>query len=114
MTYKKKTNRILVYILFLSVLTLPVFSQDFPVVEPEAAGLSTERLSRIDKVIEKHIAEQKIAGGVILIARHGKIALSRCLRYDGCRGRKTDDARHHVPYCVNDQADYECRCDDAL
>ncbi|MDE0470160.1 MAG: serine hydrolase [Candidatus Poribacteria bacterium] len=43
-------------------------------VEPEAVGLSTERLSRIDKVMEKHIAQQKIAGGVILIARYGKIA----------------------------------------
>lgn len=43
-------------------------------VEPEAVGLSTERLSRIDKVMKKHIAQQKIAGGVILIARHGKIA----------------------------------------
>ena len=74
MTYKKKTSRILAYIFFLSVLTVPAFSQDFPMVEPEAVGLSTERLSRIDKVMEKHIAEQKIAGGVILIARHGKIA----------------------------------------
>ena len=43
-------------------------------VEPEAVGLSTERLSRIDKVMEAHVAQQKIAGGVTLIARHGKIA----------------------------------------
>ncbi len=72
--YKKKMNRILTYILFLSILTVPAFSQDFPMVEPEAVGLSTERLSRIDKVMEKHIAEQKIAGAVTLVARHGKIA----------------------------------------
>ena len=43
-------------------------------VVPETVGLSTERLSRIDKVMERHISEQKIAGGVILLARHGKIA----------------------------------------
>jgi CubicO group peptidase (beta-lactamase class C family) len=43
-------------------------------VEPEAVGLSTERLSRIDKVMERHIAQQKIAGGVTLLARHGKVA----------------------------------------
>ena len=43
-------------------------------VVPETVGLSTERLSRIDKVMEKHISEQKIPGGVILLARHGKIA----------------------------------------
>lgn len=43
-------------------------------VVPETVGLSTERLSRIDKVMERHISEQKIAGSVILLARHGKIA----------------------------------------
>ena len=74
MTYKKKTNRILAYILFLSVLTVPAFSQDFQMAEPEAVGLSTERLSRIDRVMEKHIAEKKVAGAVTLVARHGKIA----------------------------------------
>ena len=74
MAYLKKTNRILVYILFLSVLTVPAISQDFQMVEPEAVGLSTERLSRIDRVMEKHIAERKIAGAVTLVARYGKIA----------------------------------------
>ena len=34
-------------------------------VVPETVGLSTERLSRIDKVMEKHISEQKIAGGLL-------------------------------------------------
>ena len=70
----KKTGRILVYISFLLMLTVSAFSHELPMVEPEAVGLSTERLSRIDKVMETHIAQQKIAGGVILIARYGKIA----------------------------------------
>ncbi len=70
----KKTDRILVYISFLLMLTVSAFSHQLPMVEPEAVGLSTERLSRIDKVMEAHIAQQKIAGGVTLLARHGKIA----------------------------------------
>ena len=45
-----------------------------PMAEPEAVGLSTERISRIAKVMETHVAQQKIAGGVTLIARHGQIA----------------------------------------
>ncbi len=61
-------------IVFLLVLTVSAFSHELPMVEPEAVGLSTERLSRIDKVMEMHVAEQKIAGGVTLLARHGKIA----------------------------------------
>jgi CubicO group peptidase (beta-lactamase class C family) len=70
----KKADRILVHILFLLVLTVSAFSHDLPMVEPEAVGLSTERISRIDKVMETHVAQQKIAGGVTLLARHGKIA----------------------------------------
>ena len=70
----KKANRILVYISFLLALTVPAFSHGLPMVVPEAIGLSTERLSRIDRVMEEHITQQKIAGGVTLLARHGKIA----------------------------------------
>jgi CubicO group peptidase (beta-lactamase class C family) len=70
----KKADRILVHILFLLVLTVSAFSHDLPTVEPEAVGLSTERISRIDKVMETHVAQQEIAGGVTLLARHGKIA----------------------------------------
>ena len=70
----KTANRILVYIAFLWVLTVSSFSHELPLVEPETVGLSTQRLSRIDKVMEMHIAQQKIAGGVTLLARHGKIA----------------------------------------
>ncbi len=43
-------------------------------VEPEAVGLSTERLSRVDKVMEKYVAQRQIPGGVTLLARRGKIA----------------------------------------
>ena len=70
----KKTNRLLVYISFLLFLTVSVFGDGLPMVEPEAVGLSTDRLSRIDKLMEAHVTQQKIAGGVTLLARHGKIA----------------------------------------
>ena len=70
----KKADRLLVYISFLLVLTVSVLGDGLPMAEPEAVGLSTDRLSRIDKVMETHIAQQKIAGGVTLLARHGKIA----------------------------------------
>ncbi len=70
----KKTVRILVHLSFLLVLMVSTFSHGLPLVEPEEVGLSTERLSRIDKVMKTHVTQQKIAGGVTLLARHGKIA----------------------------------------
>ena len=74
MIYNKKASGILVHISFLLILTISVFSHELPIVEPETVGLSTDRISRIDKVMETHVAQQKIAGGVTLLARHGKIA----------------------------------------
>jgi len=70
----RKAGTILVYISFLLMLTVSAFSHELPMVEPEAVGLSTERLSRVDKVMEKYVAHQEIPGGVTLLARHGKIA----------------------------------------
>ena len=74
MIYNKKASGILVHISFLLILTVSAFSHELPIVEPEAVGLSADRISRIDKVMETHVAQQKIAGGVTLLARHGKIA----------------------------------------
>lgn len=44
-----------------------------PIVAPEQIGLSGERLARIDRVMNKHVAENRISGAIGLIARGGKI-----------------------------------------
>jgi CubicO group peptidase (beta-lactamase class C family) len=49
------------------------FSQTFTAGKPEDAGMSTARLSKIDKMIEEHMANKWIPGAVVLIARNGKI-----------------------------------------
>ncbi|MCX6074350.1 MAG: serine hydrolase [Campylobacterales bacterium] len=41
---------------------------------PETVGLSSQRLKNIDTLTDKLIDEKKMAGTVVLIARHGKIA----------------------------------------
>src|SRR5262245_10830115 len=41
---------------------------------PENVGLSKERLGRIRTAMEKAIAQNRLAGGIGLVARHGKIA----------------------------------------
>jgi len=44
---------------------------------PEAVGLSPEPLNRLQKTIERHIAEGRHPGAQIAVARHGKLALFR-------------------------------------
>jgi CubicO group peptidase (beta-lactamase class C family) len=52
-------------------------STDPKTVTPESVGLSTERLARLDKVIQENIDQKRIAGVVVLIARHGSIAYDK-------------------------------------
>ena len=40
---------------------------------PEAVGLSPERLERIRPAAEKHIGDDRIAGAVTLVARRGEV-----------------------------------------
>lgn len=45
-----------------------------PTIAPEQVGLSKPRLDRIRTAVEKEIAQNRLAGGIGLIARRGKIA----------------------------------------
>ena len=44
---------------------------------PESAGMSTERLARIDEMCESAVVEGNIPGVVALVARHGKIVYQK-------------------------------------
>ena len=60
--------------LLLTMAAMPAAAADLPVAKPEQVGLSTERLQRIRQMLERRIEEQHIAGAVMLVARHGKVA----------------------------------------
>jgi CubicO group peptidase (beta-lactamase class C family) len=45
-----------------------------PNAQPEEVGLSSERLERLASTVQKSIDNNRIAGAVTLVARHGKIA----------------------------------------
>lgn len=59
----------------LCLLTIsPLTAQRLPSAAPEAVGISSERLARIDRVFGAHVAEGRIAGAMGMIIRHGKVA----------------------------------------
>ena len=58
--------------LLLTVLSLPA-STASPTGKPEEVGLSSERLARINQMIERRIAAGELAGGVTIVARKGKV-----------------------------------------
>ncbi len=75
MKRKLINKNLLAIFLFLteSIVCISVYAQ-VTVVAPKEAGLSAERLSRIDSVMNQYVTNGKMPGMVCLIARHGKIA----------------------------------------
>jgi CubicO group peptidase (beta-lactamase class C family) len=47
---------------------------DVPRATPEEVGLSAERLTRINDVVQRAMDDEAISGAVTIVARHGKIA----------------------------------------
>ena len=52
-------------------------SSDLSQVPPSAAGMSAERLNRIDSVVEESIRNKECPGAVVLVGRHGKIVFRK-------------------------------------
>lgn len=57
-----------------AALMLPVREAGLATTTPEVVGLSSERLGRINKVVQGYVAEKKAAGLVTMAARRGKVA----------------------------------------
>jgi CubicO group peptidase (beta-lactamase class C family) len=65
-----RTLSLLVTLLIVSSL----WAQDLPSAKPEDVGLSAERLQRLTSVFQTYVSDKKLAGSVVLVARHGKVA----------------------------------------
>lgn len=57
-----------------ALLASPVAAEDIKTVRPEEVGLSSLRLERVSDFMRGHIERKQMAGAVVLVARHGKIA----------------------------------------
>ena len=76
-----------------SVLSQPVKTFTFST-KPEDAGLSSDRLIRIDKMVEEYIANKWIPGAVVLIIRNGKIVVHKAYGFNDMENKtilKRDD-----------------------
>jgi CubicO group peptidase (beta-lactamase class C family) len=49
-------------------------AQELPTAKPESVGFSADRLERISKAVQKDVDDQRIAGAVTLVMRHGQVA----------------------------------------
>ena len=56
------------------VLAVALTAASLPSDKPEAVGLSSERLQRINQMIERYIDGRQITGGITMVSRRGKVA----------------------------------------
>ncbi len=61
------------FLFIVALLQTPLFAQGLPVAKPESVGMSSERLKRIEPLIQKYVDDGKLAGVVSLVARKGKV-----------------------------------------
>ena len=57
----------------LLLVSAPALGAQLARASPESVGMSSQRLERLQGVVEEYIAQQQIAGAVTLIARRGKV-----------------------------------------
>jgi CubicO group peptidase (beta-lactamase class C family) len=69
-----KYNRSLVVLLFSLLVVSGLQAQDLAIAKPETVGMSSERLQLLSNTFQAYTTDNKIAGSVILIMRHGKVA----------------------------------------
>lgn len=64
----------LLYLLCVVWITGLAAAHELPCAKPEAAGFSAERLAKMDRILAEEVKRGEMAGVVILLARHGRIA----------------------------------------
>ena len=63
----------LVLSLLLGLSVNSLRAREIPLVSAAKAGLSEDKLAGIDKFMERAVADQKIAGGIVMVSHKGKI-----------------------------------------
>ena len=69
-----RTGILIFTLMLLSGFSMESMGQSLQYAKPEEVGLSSERLGRIDTLMDSYVADRKISGAVTLVARHGEIA----------------------------------------
>lgn len=83
-------KKILVFIAFISITCLS-FAQPLITANPEAAGVNSVRLSKIDGLFKDYIDKKYTGAAVAIIVKDGKIIYHKAFGKQGDKKAKTDD-----------------------
>jgi CubicO group peptidase (beta-lactamase class C family) len=76
-----RTRRVLCVCCVFLLASLPLAAQQLTKVPPAKVGLSADRLQRLTDVFNGYVHDGKLAGAVVLVARHGKVGYLKSVGY---------------------------------
>src|SRR5262245_5042616 len=80
--------RFLIVLLFVLLGRSAARAEGPPKASPEAAGLAPARLERIDDLIREAVERRQVAGGVVLLARRGKLGYLKAIGQQDIEAKK--------------------------
>jgi len=72
-----KHGKIRIAVLLLALLPATVFARELPEVKPADAGMSAEKLADVDSAVNALVTRKRLAGAIVMVARHGKVVLHK-------------------------------------
>ena len=76
-TLKPLSRRPLLLATWASVMAAQALAQPLPTASPESVGMSAERLGKITTMFNQEVADKKLPGAVVMVARKGKLVYSQ-------------------------------------
>jgi CubicO group peptidase (beta-lactamase class C family) len=84
-----RQTHVLAVMASLAIVPAALCAREMPVVKPESVGMSTERLARIDALLQRYVASGQVVNAVTLVVRDGKVV------HQGVHGELDPEA--HTP-----------------
>ena len=72
-----KQNIIRILVLLLAVSAIPARADELPRVKPSAVGMSDKKLAGVDTAVNDLVTSKRLAGAIVMVARHGKVVLHK-------------------------------------
>ena len=84
---KNRTAFVLSLVLFVQTFASLGYAQELPRAKPEDVGMSSQQLARLSTTLDGYVKDGRLAGGVALVMRRGKVAF---LHTFGSRDREAN------------------------
>src|SRR6202049_2459261 len=69
----KKSAAKFLFAMTLALAAVPLIAGSVPTAKPEDVGMSSDRLKRIDQMVQRRIDAGELSGAVTIVARKGKV-----------------------------------------